>query len=665
MSVMESDENILDTMCSEHEPKRKRKHVSLVWSEYEKLPLDADGKQRAKCNRCGKKYITDYGTTNLKRHLVNCPRRDGGYAGQLLLPSTEPMTPHSSKLDQEKFREMVAKAVIRHGYPFEFVEHEGFRDLCSFLNPDAKPISRNDAEADILKMYKKHKEKLHHLLQSVSSRICLTLEFWKSITTDYDICLTAHFIDEEWVLQKRILSFSLMQPPHSSSAIAERVSTLLNEWGIEKKLFSITLDNASSNDALIEVMKNQTGLKNALLSDGQFFHVHCCVHILNLLVQEGLKEVDAVVNKIRETVKYLKNSQPRKTKLLDCVSQLSLQGNKGLHQDVPTKWNTTYLMLESAILYRPALCQLQSVDSNYKDCPSPEEWNSVEKIVKFLKCFYDVTNTFSRAKHLTADLYFHGVWKIQLHLKEEMESVDSFISKLATEMHGKFDKYWKDYSPILAIAVILDPRYKMQFVEFSYKKLYGQNFTGEVTRVHQHLHSLFNEYLRHSSEASASNVSAITHQSGCNDVAVGDDVDDDLKDFDTFKSQFSTEGQKSQLDLYLQEPKLDRKQELDILNYWKSCKYWYPELSQMARDILAIPVSAVASEAMFSVGGKVLDQFHSVLTPQNIEALICSRDWLFGIGVDCMEMKTDDIVKDILRVDASNDASHGSNDFGL
>lgn len=104
------------------------------------------------------------------------------------------------------------------------------------------------------------------------------------------------------------------------------------------------------------------------------------------------------------------------------------------------------------------------------------------------------------------------------------------------------------------------------------------------------------------------------------------------QDFDTFKSQFSTEGQKSQLDLYLQEPKLDRKQELDILNYWKSCKYWYPELSQMARDILTIPVSAVVSEAMFSVGGKVLDQFHSLLMPQNVEALICSRDWLFGFG---------------------------------
>ena len=72
-----------------------------------------------------------------------------------------------------------------------------------------------------------------------------------------------------------------------------------------------------------------------------------------------------------------------------------------------------------------------------------------------------------------------------------------------------------------------------------------------------------------------------------------------------------------------------RSDDLDILSYWKTNQCRYPILAAIARDILSIPVSTVASEAAFSVGGRVLDQFHSSLKPDTVEAIICSRDWLF------------------------------------
>jgi len=50
----------------------------------------------------------------------------------------------------------------------------------------------------------------------------------------------------------------------------------------------------------------------------------------------------------------------------------------------------------------------------------------------------------------------------------------------------------------------------------------------------------------------------------------------------------------------------------------------------MARDLLTMPLSAVASEYAFSVGGRVLDAFRSSLKPKTVEAVICLRDWAFG-----------------------------------
>ena len=50
----------------------------------------------------------------------------------------------------------------------------------------------------------------------------------------------------------------------------------------------------------------------------------------------------------------------------------------------------------------------------------------------------------------------------------------------------------------------------------------------------------------------------------------------------------------------------------------------------MARDIFSILVSTMAFESAFSNRGCVLDKFRSSLKSETVEALICTKDWLFG-----------------------------------
>jgi len=84
--------------------------------------------------------------------------------------------------------------------------------------------------------------------------------------------------------------------------------------------------------------------------------------------------------------------------------------------------------------------------------------------------------------------------------------------------------------------------------------------------------------------------------------------------------------------MYLEENKLPRVEMFDVLAHWRMNQGRYPLLSKMARDILTIPLSTVASESAFSVGGRVLDAFRSSLKSDTVEAVICLRDWLFGQG---------------------------------
>jgi hypothetical protein len=48
----------------------------------------------------------------------------------------------------------------------------------------------------------------------------------------------------------------------------------------------------------------------------------------------------------------------------------------------------------------------------------------------------------------------------------------------------------------------------------------------------------------------------------------------------------------------------------------------------LARDVLAIPISTVASESAFSTSGRILDDFRTSLTPFMVEALVCTNDWV-------------------------------------
>nr|XP_011460276.1 PREDICTED: zinc finger BED domain-containing protein DAYSLEEPER-like [Fragaria vesca subsp. vesca]XP_011460277.1 PREDICTED: zinc finger BED domain-containing protein DAYSLEEPER-like [Fragaria vesca subsp. vesca] len=68
----------------------------------------------------------------------------------------------------------------------------------------------------------------------------------------------------------------------------------------------------------------------------------------------------------------------------------------------------------------------------------------------------------------------------------------------------------------------------------------------------------------------------------------------------------------------------------DILLWWKLNQFKYPVLAAIARDVLSIQVSTVASESVFSTGGRVVDCFRSSLTPKTAEGLICIQNWLLG-----------------------------------
>lgn len=80
----------------------------------------------------------------------------------------------------------------------------------------------------------------------------------------------------------------------------------------------------------------------------------------------------------------------------------------------------------------------------------------------------------------------------------------------------------------------------------------------------------------------------------------------------------------------MDEPRIARNVELDILSFWKKNQLRFPKLASMVCDVSSIPISTITSEFTFSAGEQVIDQFSSELKPDVVEALVCTKDRLYG-----------------------------------
>ena len=83
------------------------------------------------------------------------------------------------------------------------------------------------------------------------------------------------------------------------------------------------------------------------------------------------------------------------------------------------------------------------------------------------------------------------------------------------------------------------------------------------------------------------------------------------------------------------EPRLDMKtfEDIEVLSFWKKkSQHRYGDLALMASDLLNIPITTIAAESAFGVGGRVLTPFRNRLLPKNVQALIATRNWLRGFA---------------------------------
>jgi hypothetical protein len=394
---------------------RKRKKTSDIWNDADEVEV-TKGVWKAVCRYCKAEYATGgtgSSTSHIRRHLKNCMQKKLQKANdkkQATIPfqplsSGNPFIVPGARYSNDKMREIMATAIMVHENPFNIVEDDIWMWAFEYANPDFRRITHKTARSDCIALFQKEKKILKQQLESVS-KISLTTDMWKSShqVIEYMV-ITGHFIDMEWNLQKRVLSFVNVPAPRRGIDVADAIYKCLKSWGIENKVFSISVDNASYNDSCLRCLKENLSLSSKLVLDGSLFHVRCCAHILNLLVQDGLSKIKDIIFNVRESVKYINHNDARLKAFCDVVEQRGLKERK-LIIDCPTRWNSTFNMLSTALNFKTAFAAYKEREPHYDFAPSLEEWNKVEKVCKLLEIFNRATHVISGNLSTIYFLYF-------------------------------------------------------------------------------------------------------------------------------------------------------------------------------------------------------------------------------------------------------------------
>lgn len=181
-------------------------------------------------------------------------------------------------------------------------------------------------------------------------------------------------------------------------------------------------------------------------------------------------------------------------------------------------------------------------------------------------------------------------------------------------MDMKSENKWSKCSLVLAIAAILDPRFKLEYVKLCYILIYGSDGAKfHLRKIRDALTDIFDDI---------------------NSSMKLNDEENTMDSFDWWcssrRNANSEASWKSELVKYVEEPIVcSCSSEFDIIGWWGEQASKFPILGKMVPDILAIPMSNIISGSTFSTEKEMVNNLiTSGLDPQLMEAMICGRDWL-------------------------------------
>lgn len=333
--------------------------------------------------------------------------------------------------------------------PFYVVEKQGFRWLVEILEPRYTLRSRKYYADTVIPLLHKRLEKCVADEILLAEDISFTTDEWTDeFTTTSYLTVTARWLDQQFKLHSAVLALVHLTEAKTGHYLSREFLGVLRKWSIPVEKVHIVMRDNGPNIA-------------KAMRDAKVRSMGCLAHTMQLAINDSLFKqisVSDVLKLGRSIVGHFKHSSTAKERLTGFQQTLQVPSHC-LIQDVQTRWNSSYLMLERLIEQKQAL-SLYSTQHGL-EIFSTAQWTVAENVITVLKFFETETRRLSFTEACASDII--PTTTILFHALENLRPprLGAMKKALIDSMKNRFKVYQE--SEDLLLATILDARYKNKF----------------------------------------------------------------------------------------------------------------------------------------------------------------------------------------------------------
>ncbi|XP_054744485.1 zinc finger BED domain-containing protein 4-like [Anastrepha obliqua] len=509
-----------------------------------------------------------------------------------------------------KYYYLIGEMIALDNEPLSLVERVGFQRLMANALPHYKVPGRTYMTEKIVPdIYNRICAKIEASI-SQAAALSVTSDIWAcQHNNESFLSFTAHWISPEFILEHSVLAMKSFPGSHSGINIAKELNAIIERWNIPQSKIHLLVHDSGSN-----MIK---GVQDSGYDSGR-----CFIHSLQRAIEESLKSQPEVLQMIaatRRIVTHFNHSGLAEQKLKSIQQELNLP-NHQLVQDVRTRWNSTYYLMERLLEQKRAI-SLYITDHENLINLTHAQWELLEQCIKLLKPFEEITKITSSGISCISEVIPHAVTLLKyLGKAETAEKVPNLVT-MRSSLHAELERRFSfDGKNKYLVATFLDPRFKTSFLGLVQAEKARQKILLEALKISCDESSSTDDDsspIRKKRNLNENDRTMEIHDSfwNCFEEVATDNMRNANNEEDVERNTVANE-----LDFYLKTGRLDRK--ANPYKWWLANENQYPNLSKFAKVYLSSPGSSVYSERLFSEAGNIYDEKRNRLLQKNAEKLV-------------------------------------------